>query len=82
MRRVQANLAYLAPRADSHHGQRTPPGPAYMSPPPQMTGLQEKYGQLKSLFPGWGGLEAMTASPRPNGGMNTNGMNAGTPVQA
>lgn len=78
MRRLQANLAYLAPRADAQQMSKAPPGPAHMSGPPHMPQLQKKYEQLRELFPGWGGLEARaaqaTGSPG-NGMMNSmNGM--------
>ncbi|KAM0714273.1 hypothetical protein Q7P37_010060 [Cladosporium fusiforme] len=57
LRRVQANLAYLAPRADAHQAQKAPPGPAHMSPPAHMPQLQPRYEQLRELFPGWPGLD-------------------------
>lgn len=71
LRRVQANLAYLAPRADVHQAQKAPPGPAHMSPPAHMPQLQPKYEQLRELFPGWPGLDNRMAqnaagSPRTN----------------
>ncbi|EMC95748.1 hypothetical protein BAUCODRAFT_49756, partial [Baudoinia panamericana UAMH 10762] len=68
LRRVQANLAYLMPKAQGD-ASKTPKGPAYMSPPPHMPQLQPRYDQLKDLFPDWQGLEhrvsQSSASPRP-----------------
>ncbi len=70
MRYVQANIAYLAPKAQQQPGMKTQPGPAYMRPPPQMPQLREKYEQLRELFPGWQGMEhrmsASAASPVAN----------------
>ncbi|KAK3069319.1 hypothetical protein LTR53_012422 [Teratosphaeriaceae sp. CCFEE 6253] len=78
LRRVQANLAYLMPVA-SHDSQKTPPGPAYMSPPPHMPQLQGKFDQLRELFPAWQGHEQRGAqasmSPRPGSVGGANGAN-------
>ena len=57
LRRVQANLAYLMPRAQPAEGKAPPPGPAHMTPPPHVPGLVEKYADLRELFPGWQGLD-------------------------
>nr|POE93483.1 hypothetical protein CFP56_19495 [Quercus suber] len=74
LRRVQANLGYLMPKARDDPQKTTPHGPMYMSPPPHMPQLQVKYEQLVSLFPGWSGIEArsgaLTGSPNPNSSMN------------
>lgn len=80
MRRLQANLQYLMPRASQANSatpipNNQPPGPAYLSPPPHMTALVPQYERLKALFPDWPGLEkglegrlaAASSSPRPNG---------------
>lgn len=93
MRRLQANLAYLAPRSDAAQMSKAPPGPAHMSAPPHMPQLQQKYEQLRELFPGWGGIEARAASTAVspgngngtgNGMMNPmnsmNGMNQANPA--
>lgn len=83
MRRVQANLAYLMPKAQ--HSDKVPPGPAHMTPPPHMPQLKDQYDQLKEAFPEWQGLDnrlsqsasGSVASPRSitqNG--NANGVNA------
>ncbi|KAF2173891.1 hypothetical protein M409DRAFT_62120 [Zasmidium cellare ATCC 36951] len=82
LRRVQANLAYLMPKASSDpSGQaqaKAPPGPAHMTPPPHMAQLQPKYEQLRELFPGWPGMDQRpsqsSSSPKPNGPNATNGM--------
>lgn len=69
MRRVQANLGWLMPKASQ--ASTVPPGPAHMTPPPHMTSLVPLYERLRELFPGWQGLEgrmaANSSSPRPNG---------------
>jgi len=77
MRRIQANLAYLAPRVDTQQISKAPPGPAHMAAPPHMPQLQKKYDQLKEMLPGWGGLEAraVPASSSPGAMMSSmNGM--------
>ncbi|KAK4933237.1 hypothetical protein LTR28_011297 [Elasticomyces elasticus] len=58
-RRMQANLAYLCGQADQHWtpGKKPPASPAHMTPPPHMTSLLDKYARLKTLFPGWYGLD-------------------------
>lgn len=74
-RRVQANLAYLMPRASQATNPASqpnmPPGPAFMTPPAHMAALAPLYERLKGLFPDWPGLEgrmaAASSSPRPNG---------------
>lgn len=79
LRRVQANLAYLMPRADAGQASKAPPGPAHMTAPAHMPQLQAKYEQLKELFPGWPGLENRmpqnASSPRTNQMNSMNGMN-------
>nr|POE84543.1 hypothetical protein CFP56_78629 [Quercus suber] len=73
LRRVQANLSYLMPKARDDP-QKTPLGPVYMSHPPHMPQLQPKYDQLTSLFPGWSGIEGRSSmssgSPNPNNSIN------------
>lgn len=82
LRRVQANLAYLAPRADVQQALKAPPGPAHMTPPAHMPQLQPKYDQLKELFPGWAGNDVRMAqnagSPRTNQMNSMNGMSSQT----
>ncbi|KMU90105.1 hypothetical protein CIHG_07915 [Coccidioides immitis H538.4] len=53
MRRLQANLAYLATIADraKKSGVAAPLAPAIMTPPPSMPGLNAIYAQLNELFP-------------------------------
>jgi hypothetical protein len=53
MRRLQANLAYLATIADraKKPGAPAPPAPAIMDPPPHMQSMAELYGKLVELFP-------------------------------
>ena len=53
MRRLQANLSYLAAIADAKkkvHG-ALPPGPAIMIPPPHLAQVTDLYKQLNTLFP-------------------------------
>ncbi|KAK1063750.1 hypothetical protein LTR74_009225 [Friedmanniomyces endolithicus] len=83
LRRVQANLGYLMPVAQND-AQKTPRGPAYMSPPAHMPQLQPKFDQLRELFPDWQGFEPRASqssmSPgAPHGGVGVNGT---APVQA
>lgn len=83
LRRVQANLAYLMPKAqpDPATQQKAPPGPAHMTPPPHMSQLQEKYERLRELFPDWHGLDhrmpASSSSPNPQ---QTYGNGTGPPA--
>ncbi|KAI1924539.1 hypothetical protein LOZ65_003022, partial [Ophidiomyces ophidiicola] len=53
MRRLQANLAYLATIADraKKAGAHAPAAPAIMTPPPSLPALQPAYAQLNDLFP-------------------------------
>lgn len=53
MRRLQANLSYLAAIADAKKkaSGSLPSGPAIMIPPPHLTGVQDLYKKLNQLFP-------------------------------
>ncbi|THC89437.1 hypothetical protein EYZ11_011110 [Aspergillus tanneri] len=53
MRRLQANLAYLATVADraKKSGGVPPPNPGIMTPPPHMPAMNEIYNKLSELFP-------------------------------
>ena len=53
MRRLQANLSYLAAIADAKKkvNGALPPGPAIMFPPPHLTQVQDLYKRLNELFP-------------------------------
>ena len=53
MRRLQANLSYLAAIADAKKkvNGALPAGPAIMIPPPHMTQVHELYKKLNALFP-------------------------------
>ena len=86
LRRVQANLAYLAPRADAQQSMKAPPGPAHMTPPAHMPQLLAKYEALRELFPGWPGNDARMAqnagSPRTNQMNQMNPMNGMNPQMA
>ena len=68
MRRLQANLAFLAQTAEKHPkpGQQVQPGPAIMSVPTAPTELATLYQKLGDLFPGWKGQTVQTKqSPGP-----------------
>ncbi|OCK84517.1 hypothetical protein K432DRAFT_378543 [Lepidopterella palustris CBS 459.81] len=70
MRRLQANLSYLATTAERAHkpSQVIPPGPAIMSVPSSYPALSDLYTKLQALFPGWRGqqLKASPGPQRPN----------------
>lgn len=53
MRRLQANLAYLASMADAKKktAGSLPAGPAIMIPPTHLTGVHDLYKRLNQLFP-------------------------------
>jgi len=53
MRRLQANLSYLAAIADAKKkaAGALPPGPAILYPPPHLPQVQELYKKLNALFP-------------------------------
>lgn len=51
MRRLQANLAYLASIANKKSGTAAPPAPAILTPPPNMASVNELYAKLNELFP-------------------------------
>lgn len=53
MRRLQANLAYLASMADAKKKTTgaLPAGPAIMIPPPHLTSVHDSYKRLNQLFP-------------------------------
>jgi hypothetical protein len=68
MRRLQANLAYLAQNAEKvpKPGQQMQPGPAIMSLPASHPELAKLYTKLQELFPGWKGQAVqMKQSPGP-----------------
>ncbi|KAF2853801.1 hypothetical protein T440DRAFT_465558 [Plenodomus tracheiphilus IPT5] len=75
MRRLQANLAFLAQSAEKTHkpGQQLQPGPAIMVAPLAPAELVKLYTKLQDLFPGWkGGNPAqMKQSPGPQQRMNS-----------
>ena len=66
MRRMQANLAYLAADAERHHKrpEQLPAGPAIMTAPMQTPEMVELYAKLQAIFPGWKG-RAERPSPGP-----------------
>jgi hypothetical protein len=66
MRRLQANLAYLAQNAEKvpKPGQQLQPGPAIIPAAPAE--LAKLYTKLQELFPGWKGqTPQMKQSPGP-----------------
>ena len=66
MRRLQANLAFLAQNAEKHTkpNQNIMPGPAIMVAPASPDELVKLYAKLQSLFPGWKGA-ASKPTPAP-----------------
>lgn len=66
MRRLQANLSYLAAHAEKEKkpDQPVPPGPAIMTVPTSPAAVVDMYTKLQGLFPGWRGQQAK-ASPGP-----------------
>lgn len=61
MRRLQANLAYLATIADRQKkpGSNPPSAPAIMTPPPNLTAVKDLYAKLNELFAGVGKATGM-----------------------
>lgn len=81
MRRLQANLAFLAQNAEKNPkpGQQIQPGPAIMSVPAAPAELVKLYQKLAELFPGWKGQTAqMKQSPGPQR-MNSTASTASQP---
>ena len=68
LRRVQANIGYLMPKAqhqsgggaEAGGGGKQPPGPAHMTPPAHMVQgeVGQKYERLREVFPDWHGFAA------------------------
>lgn len=80
MRRLQANLAYLATIADraKKSGGVAPQAPAIMTPPPNLPAVHELYAKLNELFPRAGKTSTpQTLSP---GAMQGNGGPSPSPV--
>lgn len=81
MRRLQANLAYLATIADraKKSGGVPPPAPAIMTPPPNMPSMGEIYNKLNELFPrpSKGGIGTPQPSPQ---GLPGNGKPSPSPA--
>ncbi|KAE8393554.1 hypothetical protein ETB97_004455 [Aspergillus alliaceus] len=69
MRRLQANLAYLATIADraKKSGGVPPSAPGIMTPPPHMPSMNEMYKKLAELFPRTAPGAAGTPQPSPQG---------------
>jgi hypothetical protein len=72
MRRLQANLAYLATVADKgkKSGGVVPPAPAIMTPPPNLPAVNDLYTKLNELFPraAQGTANANQSGAQGNGG--------------
>lgn len=80
MRRLQANLGYLATIADraKKSGGVAPQAPAIMTPPPNLPSVNDLYGKLNELFPRAGkGSTPQKLSP---GGSQGNGGPSPSPV--
>ncbi|KAF2134533.1 hypothetical protein P153DRAFT_279149, partial [Dothidotthia symphoricarpi CBS 119687] len=68
VRRLQANLSYMAQQCEKHAKPNQPlqPGPAIMSAPSTPDELVKLYIKLQNLFPGWKGQSAtVKQSPGP-----------------
>lgn len=65
MRRLQANLAYLATIADraKKSGGVPPQAPAIMTPPPNLPSLVDVYSKLNELFPRLGKIGSGVGTP-------------------
>ncbi|KAL4998422.1 hypothetical protein BDV10DRAFT_167016 [Aspergillus recurvatus] len=72
MRRLQANLAYLATVADKgkKSGGVVPPAPAIMTPPPNLPAVNDLYAKLNELFPR---VAQGTANPNQSGAQGNGG---------
>jgi len=85
MRRLQANLAYLAQSAEKTHkpGQQLQPGPAIMSAPSGPPDFAKLYTKLQDLFPGWKGgtVTQVKQSPGPQQRMSSNSSQPQLPMQ-
>ena len=83
MRRLQANLAYLATIADraKKSGGVPPPAPAIMTPPPNVPSMVEVYNKLNELFPrpNKGGIGTPQPSPL---GLPGNGKPSPSPAES
>ncbi|RJE26960.1 hypothetical protein PHISCL_00661 [Aspergillus sclerotialis] len=80
MRRLQANLAYLAAIADraKKSGSVPPAAPAIMTPPPNMPSMNEIYSKLNDLFPR--NTTSATGTPQPSPqGLQGNGKPSPSP---
>jgi len=70
MVRVQANLGYLCGASDYalRPGVKTAPHPPnYVYPPPTMPQLSDRYGKLRSFFPGWSGVDGQAMMAHKDG---------------
>jgi hypothetical protein len=67
VRRLQANLSYLAQNAEKNPkpGQPIQPGPAIMHAPAAHDELAKLYLKLQGLFPGWKGAQPGAAKQSP-----------------
>jgi hypothetical protein len=76
MRRLQANLAYLAAVAER---KPNPPGPAIMTIPQSPRILTELYTKLQALYPNWKGqlVKASPGAPQRPGGTGQQNMQQG-----
>ncbi|KAE8351198.1 hypothetical protein BDV28DRAFT_137611 [Aspergillus coremiiformis] len=80
MRRLQANLAYLATIADraKKSGGVPPATPGIMTPPPHMPSMNEMYRKLAELFPRT--APGTTGTPQPSPQIQGNGKPSPSPA--
>ena len=73
--RLHANLGYLCAQSDLQKpGSKVPHPPSFMKAPPNMPVLEEKYTELRRLFPGWVGRDGPAADQSTGGQMSGVGM--------
>ena len=82
MRRLQANLSYLAAIADAKKkaSGNLPAGPAIMVPPPHLQSVFELYKNLNKLFPEASQASVIKAIPAGSGMQMSNGRQSNTAV--
>jgi len=73
--RLHANLGYLCAQSDLQKpGSKAPHPPSFMKAPPNMPALEDKYTELRRLFPGWVGRDGPAADQSTGGPMSSVGM--------
>ncbi|THZ77442.1 hypothetical protein D6C85_01680 [Aureobasidium pullulans] len=74
--RLHANLGYVCGQTDNQSKSGSSPHPpSYVTAPPNMPQIEQKYAKLRALFPGWTGKDGQRRS------MSNGATNAPTPFQ-